>query len=291
MVIIKYNIELLNRIIKNIFNLTGITISVLDTKYNILAKYAYDNDYCSVLHETKTETFRCRECDNIILKKCKDSKELEKHLCFAGLYDAAMPIIKKDNIVGYALMGRVKSVNSPALSYIPPHTDVETAKKLETLYSKLPFITEDKLKALYDLLSFVVFDNAIQIVYDSHITEIINFIDENFHKNLTINFLCSKFHISRNRLYTAFSDNLDCTVNMYITECRLNSAKALLSQSDKTVYQIAQDVGVVNYTYFCKLFKKHMGYTPAEYRKKYTKSDDTQKRDIQTDVSLIPSTP
>lgn len=267
--IIKYNTEQLNRIIKNIYDLTGITISILDTKYNVLAKCKMFQDYCSVLQKTETERFHCRECDMIILEKCRTSKELEKHICFAGLYDAAMPIIKNDTIVGFAIMGRVRSANSPVSPHLLPNIDVKTAKKLKKLYNELPFITEDKLMTLYDLLSFVIFDSAIQIVYDPLLTKIINFIEANFRENLTIDYLCSKFHISKNRLYKAFNDNFDSTVNLYITDLRLNFAKSLLSSSDEPVYQVAQNVGIDNYTYFCKLFKKRNGVTPTEYRKKY----------------------
>lgn len=268
--IVKYNIELLNRIIKDIFDLTGIAVSVLDINYKVLAKCIHEQDYCSVLHKTKIESIRCHECDSIILEKCAISKKLEKHICFTGLYDAAMPIIKNDNIVGYAIMGRVRSTNSPVSPNLPPCIEAKTAKKLAKLYSELPFITESKLAALYDLLLFVVFDNAIQIVYDSIVTEIVDFIDLNFCENLSIKYLCSKFHISKNHLYKTFNNNLGCTVNMYITECRLNYAKTLLSNSGESIYQIAQNVGIANYAYFCKLFKKRNGVTPTEYRKNIT---------------------
>lgn len=265
--IIKYNNEQLNRIIKNIHTLTGISISVLDTKYNVLAKCQTVQDYCSVLQKTETERFRCRECDMILLEKCRASKAMENHICFAGLYDAAMPIIKNDTIVGFAIMGRVRSANSPISPHLLPDIDSKTAKKLKKLYNELPFITEDKLMTLYDLLSFVIFDSAIQIVYDPLVTEIINFIEANFRENLNIDYLCSKFHISKNRLYKSFNNNLGSTVNLYITELRLNLAKSLLYSSDEPVYQIAQNVGIDNYAYFCKLFKKRNGVTPTEYRK------------------------
>ena len=265
--IIKYNTEQIKRIIKNIYDLTGITISVLDTKYNVLAKCKTSQDYCSVLQKTETARLHCHECDMTILKKCSVSKELEKHICFTGLYDAAMPIIKNDTIVGFVIMGRVRSAKSPISPHLLSDIDAKTAEKLKKLYNKLPFITEDKLMALYDLLSFVVFDSAFQIVYDPLLTKIINFIEENFRENLSVDYLCSKFHISKNRLYKAFNDNLGSTVNLYITDVRLNFAKSLLSSSDEPVYRVAQNVGIDNYTYFCKLFKKRNGVTPTEYRK------------------------
>lgn len=266
--IIKYNTEQLDRIIKNIYNLTGISISVLDTKYNILARCTPDQNFCSLLQSIAAERMKCRRCDNEILKKCRSSRKMAKHICFAGLYDAAMPIIKNNIVVGFVIMGRVRSAKSSMSMHYIPDANPETINKLKKMYNELPFISEERLTVLYDLLSFIVFDNAIQIVHDTIVTEVIDFIDVNFRENLSINYLCSKFHISKNRLYKAFNDNLGITVNLYITDCRLNCAKELLLETDEPVYKIAQNVGIDNYTYFCKLFKKKNGVTPTEYRKR-----------------------
>jgi|GEM_PF-5885560 len=38
-----------------------------------------------------------------ILNRCRISKKLESHICRAGLYDSAMPIIKDDNVVGFVV--------------------------------------------------------------------------------------------------------------------------------------------------------------------------------------------
>ncbi|MBR3967317.1 MAG: PocR ligand-binding domain-containing protein [Clostridia bacterium] len=263
--IIKYNTVLLNRIIKNIYDLTGVSISVLDTKYNLLANCKKAYDYCSVLQ--KTERLHCRECDMKILEKCRNSMKLEKHICFAGLYDAAMPIIKNDTIVCFAIMGRIRSSNSPIVPHLPSDIDDKTTEKLQKLYNELPFITEEKLMSLYDLLSFVIFDSAIQIVYDPLTSEIINFIEANLCEKLTINDLCSRFHVSKNSLYKAFNDNLGSTVNMYITEQRLNCAKELLLKTKDPVYMISRNAGIENYAYFCRLFKEKNGITPTQYRK------------------------
>lgn len=265
--IVKYDTEKLRRIIENIFELTEISISVLDTEYNVLTRSSKNNDYCSFLQGIEQERLYCRECDQKILNKCRSSKKLEKHICRAGLYDAAIPIIKQDTVVGFALMGRVRSSNSPTAPKYLPEIDSESIKKLKALYDELPFIEEERLAALYDLLAFIIFDSAIQIVHDPLTTEIVDFINENFHKNLTINYLCSRFHISKNRLYKSFSDNFGNTVNTYITECRLKKAKALLRESDESIYKISQTVGIDNYTYFCRLFKSIIGITPTEYRK------------------------
>ncbi|EHR4557181.1 AraC family transcriptional regulator, partial [Enterococcus faecalis] len=43
--------------------------------------------------------------------------------------------------------------------------------------------------------------------------------------------------------------------------------KDLLRYSNQTVKEIAVDVGLENYAYFSRLFKKRTGLTPSQYRK------------------------
>jgi hypothetical protein len=90
-----------------------------------------------------------------------------------------MPIIKYDTIVGFVIMGQVRSEKSPAIPQYAPHIDSETLVQLNQLYEKIPFIPQNRLEALYDLLPRILFDSAIDFVYDSSLIEILKFIDAN----------------------------------------------------------------------------------------------------------------
>ena len=265
--IIQYDREQLNRMIQNLFALTGISMSVLDADYGILAHCSHPGDFCTLLQGVDAENESCKKCDQMILKKCNRTGKLEGHICAAGLYDSAMPIVKHDTIVGYVIMGRVRSVHSPAQLQHIPHTDAKTAEKLKLLYNQLPFLSAKQLSALYDLLPSVLFDNAIRIVYDPIANDIVEYIDKHISEELSVTNICQRFHLSVNHLYNLFHENLDKTVNDYITERRIILAKRMLTTSDKTVYEIAEKVGIANYPYFCKLFKKKTGVTPSQFRK------------------------
>ena len=265
--IIKYNAEQLNRIIKSIFNLTGMSISILDIDHNVIAHCAQKQDYCSLLQTTKYKKAYCWQCDQKILEQCRATKKMECHICWSGLYDSAMPIIKNNTVVGFAIMGRIRSERSPVLPQFMPDDDPRTLEQLNELYGKLPFMTEAKLSALYDLISYILFEPSIQIVYDSFINEAVDFIHANLQENLSVDLLCAKFHISKNYLYKTFLDNLGSTVNEYISVQRLKRAKELLTIGNDPLYSVAAKVGIDNYPYFCRWFKKRTGISPGEYRK------------------------
>lgn len=264
--IIQYDREQLKGLIDNLFDLTGISLSVLDADYQLLVHCSHPNDFCTLLQSVDGESENCKKCDQRILKKCSRSGKLEGHICASGLYDSAMPIMKRDTIVGYVIMGRIRSDRSPAVLQHIPDTDEKTVGKLKHLYNQLPFLTGKQLTALYSLLPSVLFDSAIRIVYDPMVNEIVEYIEEHLKEELNVTKICDNFHLSVNHLYDLFRENLGRTVNDFITQQRIARAKTMLVSSRKTVYEIAENVGIVNYPYFCKLFKKKTGITPSQFR-------------------------
>ena len=264
--VIEYNIEYINRIIEDISVLTGISINLLDTDYNIITTCSKTQKYCDTLQSIDNGKMYCAQCDRKILDKCRQSKKMEYHICKSGLYDSAIPLIKDDIIAGFLIMGQIRSSRSPSLPKKLPHADANTLEKLSVLYNDIPILSKNRLNALYDLLPYILFDNAIQIVHDPFICNISDYIDANLHNNLSINHLCAKFYISKNRLYEAFQNNLNSTVTEYINERRIYHAKILLTNTNEPVFKIAEAVGIYNYTYFCKLFKKLCNITPTQYR-------------------------
>ncbi|MBN2440876.1 MAG: helix-turn-helix transcriptional regulator [Spirochaetales bacterium] len=71
---------------------------------------------------------------------------------------------------------------------------------------------------------------------------------------------------STKRIVMIIQDKYDLSFKQLVNSIRLNEAKRLLLKSDLKIYDIAFKIGYNNNTYFCKLFKKHFGVTPKEYR-------------------------
>jgi AraC-like DNA-binding protein len=53
----------------------------------------------------------------------------------------------------------------------------------------------------------------------------------------------------------------------YLKDYRLAMAARLLSASDASILEIAEDVGFESLSYFNRAFKKRYGMTPTQYRK------------------------
>ncbi|AZO94348.1 response regulator [Halocella sp. SP3-1] len=99
------------------------------------------------------------------------------------------------------------------------------------------------------------------------IGDIVKEIKENFHKDLRLQDLALKYHVNYNYLSQLFKKETGQTFTNYLIEFRIKKAIRLFSK-DLLFYEIARRVGYKDYYHFCKIFKKHKGLSPSEFKKK-----------------------
>jgi len=63
-----------------------------------------------------------------------------------------------------------------------------------------------------------------------------------------------------------FRKELGVTPVVYLNRCRINHAKRLLSETDKSVTEIAMEVGFSDSSYFSRVFRREVGRSPEAYR-------------------------
>ncbi len=255
---IHYHREKLQEIVNDLHILTGISLCFLDSEGNALCRRVKEGDFCSFYQKEPEHKRMCNRSDEKLLSLCKESGKYESHICPAGLYDAALPVQKNDLTVGYILMGRVRLAGV---------SQTLEEREYSAFYEKMPVFDEEKLSSLRSLFANILFSSAIEVEKEEPGIQIKNYIEENLHQDISISSICSLFFISKNSLYRLFRENFDTTVNEFLTRCRMEKAKELLAQTRDPVCRVCEKVGILNYTYFCRLFKKREGITPLEYRK------------------------
>lgn len=65
-----------------------------------------------------------------------------------------------------------------------------------------------------------------------------------------------------------FSAQIGVTFTQYLTRLRLERAKELLAEPNRKIQDIPAEVGLFDPRYFSEMFKKHVGCTPQEYRRR-----------------------
>jgi AraC-like DNA-binding protein len=97
----------------------------------------------------------------------------------------------------------------------------------------------------------------------------INYIHQNFRKNITLEDVAKLVHVSESRFRHAFKEITFIGFKEYVAYLRINEAKKLLLTTDDNIADIAATVGFGNLYQFYKQYEKHVSMTPAQYRRLY----------------------
>ena len=97
--------------------------------------------------------------------------------------------------------------------------------------------------------------------------EIKKYIDQHLGEELSRNRLAELACLNPSYLARLFRSRTGYSLVDYITKRKIEKVRDLLLTTDKTVSEIAGELGYTNMPYFSKVFKKETGCTPVEYRK------------------------
>lgn len=83
---------------------------------------------------------------------------------------------------------------------------------------------------------------------------------------LTIGALAMRIHVSRRKLERHFTETLATTPSEVCKVLRLTHAEWLLSRTQRTIAQIAQDTGFTDASHFIRIFRARHGQLPQPWR-------------------------
>lgn len=100
------------------------------------------------------------------------------------------------------------------------------------------------------------------------VQRIIQYARANLDKDLTVKEMGRRFSFTPNYLSQIFKKETGSNFVSFINDLRVEKAKELLRGSELKVSEIVEMVGYNDSQYFYRIFKKHTGMTPIEYRMK-----------------------
>lgn len=103
--------------------------------------------------------------------------------------------------------------------------------------------------------------------YSPQVEKAVLCIESDLSRDLTLRSLAELLGISAGYLSTIFRQETGKTVTEFVSEKRMEHAARLLRGSALQVQTVAQYCGISDVNYFSKLFKRHYGTTPREFRK------------------------
>jgi LacI family transcriptional regulator len=103
-------------------------------------------------------------------------------------------------------------------------------------------------------------------VDDPRLARALQIIQQQACQGLTVEDLLDRVALSRTSLEKLFARNLGRTPGQVITARRIRRIRELLTETDLPLADLAAQVGLAGQSYLGKLFKRHTGLTPGQYR-------------------------
>ena len=104
------------------------------------------------------------------------------------------------------------------------------------------------------------------------VREAYEYIAENFTRPMPLSEIAEALHVSASYLHAVFRQCVGITPARLVTIRRIDRAKSLISAGEKSMLEIALEVGFCSQSHFNKVFLRECGITPAAYRKSLAKS-------------------
>lgn len=161
------------------------------------------------------------------------------------------------NILTHSIQRTVQTIINSLGDTADTHRLCATGQ-LYILFAYLKQLTEVKQK------------RSEEMKQSSCVWRAMRFIEHNYYLDIDVEMLCEHVNYSRSYLSRTFRAETGMTIPEYITQIRIQNAITLIKDSQMTFKEIALSVGMKDCFYFSKVFKKTMGETPREFRKKHS---------------------
>lgn len=118
-----------------------------------------------------------------------------------------------------------------------------------------------------DILSMMKTGNSVALAY-----RIMDYLEHHFAEEITVDSIAEAMFLNKDYIAHVFKDETGFSLMNYVISLRMNKAKLLLMETDKSVTDIAIECGYSDFAYFSKQFKKTTKLSPSKFRKERNKN-------------------
>ena len=120
---------------------------------------------------------------------------------------------------------------------------------------------------IYHVFEYLLKPPVVQPESQTAVEESIQYIRRNYSESLNINTLAKEASLSPYYYAHSFKEETGFSPMEYVTNTRLEHAKIALVRTQKSIEEIAYDVGYSSSSSFINMFTKKVGCSPKQYRK------------------------
>lgn len=271
----------LEKAIKDFYEVTKMKVTFYDKDRNIVYTYPEENHrFCRAVNGCPKLEKECRRCDNQAMDICQKLKDTYVYTCHMNLIEAVNPIVVNGEPIGFVMLGQKVEENSEDAVR---KRILEVSKKFDIDGNELLLGMEELQKTTCKTMEAVM---KVMMMCTSHLYrhrviikrgddvpsyQIEEYLYANLDGDLSIPTICKHFHVSKSKLYNISKKAFGIGFSDYVRKIRVYEGKKALVSTDKSIAQIAEEVGFTDANYFIRVFRQQEGMTPSKYRKTISK--------------------
>jgi len=237
------------------------------------------NNYCLYIKESEQIYHKCKTLKQKFFKKHSLANGITKATCFCGVSEYISPIKVDGNCIALiSITGFRGDLKEKLIERQAYRLGVSVPKLLKIREKELVSTENEK-----DIITFLeilahLFDEFIKEneklfennpTTNQYILKAIEYIDQNFTKNISVSDVAKECYVSIPYLQSVFSKYMGHGVAEEIRNRQINYAKELLSTTEHSVKYIAFQCGYDSPDYFSVVFKRECSTSPLKYRKEF----------------------
>lgn len=253
--------------IENLKNVYDSLTEVLNGKFfRVSSKiYVIDQGRSAQLDNEHSESIKGIESDLAKIQTLSETREYEQiRLYIEAIFLKVIDSQEMNpNYIKHTIIEILKSL------YKTQNEDDESAfrEDMEGVMSA-KHITDAK-SVLLSVLSKCMENLDVSSQFSNCVQQVLETIHKTYGSSeLSVEYLARKVFLTPNYLSNVFKKETGTSINKYVTGYRMDRAKELLINTNIKVVDLSIQVGYTNQSYFCSIFKKYFGVTPAKFRER-----------------------
>ncbi len=261
-----------------------------------------DDVYCGVYdstvirknqHRSAPRNVECYELELFLSESGASYVNGERHACKRGMLLCAKPgqlryseFPVRCSFIRLFPTGKDKDMEAlvselPDCTYIENEADIEN---LMSLFAKLSaaIVSDNNTVTSRARINALLYEIIYRIVkafgeMDGELSpkapvsriarDTYEFINESYTQNCSLDKIAEAVSASPNHIHAVFTSSFGITPYEYTLKKRIEKAEKLIVAGEKSMLEIALELGFCSQSHFNKMFKAHTGQTPAEYRR------------------------
>ncbi len=145
----------------------------------------------------------------------------------------------------------------------------------KTLASKMPGARFSAVNLFCRLLQLIFIDyqtaNKTTVETQPYLLgKLISWLERHYGREISVDEMCGICHMSRAGMFRNFRKYFNDTPLNYLNHIRIENASQMLVGSEMNIGEIAEKTGFAAPSYFCRRFRAATGFTPQEFRRKFS---------------------